>query len=150
MKNPYTIDASVFLNAFISTEAGHQISKEMLDMFRGEGIPMIVPTLLLPETASAISRVQKDNTLAVYFSNTLTKIPHLTLVPLDLLLAKQAIDVAASFRLRGSDAVYVTVALRYACPLITLDKEQHDRASSALRTFYPGEWLELWRDENNE
>jgi hypothetical protein len=44
-------------------------------------------------------------------------------------------------RLHGSDAVYQVVTQRFACPLITLDQEQHDRVANMLQTYYPAELL---------
>ena len=44
-------------------------------------------------------------------------------------------------RLRGSDAVYAAVALRFGCTLVTLDREQRERASHALAARYPAEVL---------
>jgi predicted nucleic acid-binding protein len=141
MKGPYTIDASVFINAFIPSEIGHQKSKALLNFLKSEGIPMIAPTLLLPETAAAISRVYNDKKLAIRFAEQLRAIPQILFVPLDDLLSRQSIGTAANFQLRGSDAVYVSVALRYACPLVTLDREQYDRAAPALKTYYPEQLL---------
>jgi len=113
----------------------------LLTRLQAKGVPLIAPTLLLPETAAAIRRGQEDPDLARQFARALGRLPHLTLVPLDHLLALQATDIAALHRLRGSDAVYVAVAQRFACPLITLDRQQHDRAVGALETFYPEEIL---------
>ena len=56
-------------------------------------------------------------------------------------LAQQALDIAALYRLRGSDAVYAAAAQRFACPLVTLDQEQHDRVAAALKTYYPVDLL---------
>jgi predicted nucleic acid-binding protein len=57
------------------------------------------------------------------------------------MLARQAADIAAQHRLRGSDAVYAAVAQRFGSTMITLDREQHDRVSDAIRALYPGEAL---------
>jgi len=141
MPGPFVIDASVFLNAFNPAEERSKISMELMTRLRSEGIPMIAPTLLLPEVAASISRGQDDPELARSFADALSRISHLTLAPLDHLLARQSLDMAALYRLRGSDAVYVAVAQRYASPLITLDREQHDRASTILTTYYPEEIL---------
>jgi predicted nucleic acid-binding protein len=139
MPGPYVVDASVFLNAFIPEDVGHETSKDVLIRMQAQGVPLVAPTLLLPEVAGAIRRGQDDSYLARSFAGALSRLPHLTLVPLDQLLAQQALDAAALYRLRGSDAVYVAVALRYACPLVTLDMEQHDRAAAALKTYYPAD-----------
>jgi predicted nucleic acid-binding protein len=138
---PLVIDASVFLNAFNPREAGHETSKEMLARLQANGVPLIAPTLLMPEIAAAIRRGQDNPNLARQFAITLTHLPHLTLVPLDQLLAQQAMDIAALYRLRGSDSVYAAVAQRFACPLVTLDRQQHDRVAAALKTYYPAELL---------
>jgi predicted nucleic acid-binding protein len=71
----------------------------------------------------------------------LQRLPHLVLIPLENILAQQALDIAAMYRLRGSDAVYAAVAQRFACPLVTLDREQHERAANLLKTFTPEELL---------
>jgi predicted nucleic acid-binding protein len=56
-------------------------------------------------------------------------------------LAQQAVDVAAQHRLRGSDAVYAAVALRFGCTLVTLDREQRERVGQVLTARYPVEVL---------
>jgi predicted nucleic acid-binding protein len=142
MAGPFVIDASVFLNAFLINETGSEISKEILSRLQSQGIPIIAPLLLLPEVAAAISRGQNNSDLAREFSQTLQQLPHLVLVSLDQTLAGQALDIAALYRTRGSDAVYAAVAQRFACPLITLDREQHDRVASVLRTYYPADLLQ--------
>jgi predicted nucleic acid-binding protein len=63
------------------------------------------------------------------------------MIPLDATLAQQAADVAARHRLRGSDAVYAAVALRFGSTLITLDLEQRERVADVLLTRYPAEML---------
>jgi predicted nucleic acid-binding protein len=56
-------------------------------------------------------------------------------------LARQAVDVAAQYHLRGGDAVYVAVALRFGSTLITLDRQQRERAQHALTARHPAEEL---------
>ena len=137
----YTVDASVFLNAFNPYEAGHADSNRFLVYLQEQAIPIIVPSLVLPEVAAAIRRGSGNMEWAREFASNLERLPHLVLVSLDTVLARQAVDVAAAHRLRGSDAIYVAVALRFGSVLATLDREQHDRAASALATYYPAEAL---------
>ena len=141
MAGPYTVDASVFLNAFNPGEVGHADSNRFLSLLQTQAIPTIAPTLLLPEVSAAISRGRQDATLALAFARTLSRLPHLILVPLDVALAQQAAEVAAQNRLRGSDAVYAAVALRFGAPLVTLDREQHDRVAKVLMTSTPTQAL---------
>lgn len=141
MPGPFVVDASVFLNAFISIESGSQASQDTLAELQSQAVPLFSPTLLLPEVAAAISRGQNNPDFARRFVLSLSRLPHLMLIPLDQILARQAVEIAAEHRLRGSDAVYAALAQRFACPLLTLDREQHDRVSGLLKTFYPIELL---------
>ena len=141
MAGPFVVDASVILNAFNPKEAGSETSQNLLRLLQERGMPVIAPTLLLVEAAATISRGQNNPELARQFAETLPRLPNLMLVPLDQSLAMQAVEVASYHRLRGSDAVYAAVAQRFACPLITLDREQHERAASLLKTYFPAEVL---------
>lgn len=137
----YTVDASVFLNAFNPYEAGHEDSLRLLTLLQERANPIIAPTLLLPEVAAAISRGRGDAGLARDFAAHLSRLPHLVLVPLDSTLASQAAEVAADHRLRGSDAVYATVVLRFGSTLVTLDREQRERMADVLTARLPVEVL---------
>jgi predicted nucleic acid-binding protein len=141
MAKTYTVDASVFLNGFNPYEPGHEESGRFLDLLRDKSIPVIVPTLLLPEVAAAVSRGRGDADLARRFAAALKQLPHLVLVPLDDALAWQAADIAAQHRLRGSDAVYAAVVLRFGSTLVTLDREQRDRVSDMVPARLPSEVL---------
>lgn len=138
----YTIDASVFVNAFNPREPGHADSYRFLEYVQWKAFPVIVPALLLPEISAAIGRGSRDAALARKFANAVSRLPNLVMVPLDVILAQQAADVAADYRLRGSDAVYAAVALRFGCILVTLDQEQATRVGAVLATQRPLDVLE--------
>lgn len=142
MPGTYTVDASVFLNAFNPYEAGHEESHRLLGRFQEEATPIIVPSLLLPEVAATIGRGREDEALAREFASALSRLPHLLWIPMDMTLAHRASAVAAQYRLRGSDAVYAAVALRFGSTLITLDRERRERVSDALPALYPAEALD--------
>jgi len=133
----YTVDASVFLNAFNPYEEGHEHSHRLLSETQRQAIPVVAPSLLLPEVAAAVIRARDDAELARRFALTLSRLPHLTLVPLDSALAERAADVAAQHRLWGSDAVYAAVSLQYGSVLVTLDKEQQRRMANVIAVHQP-------------
>lgn len=139
MPTLYTVDASVFLNAFNIHEEGHPESARFLEWLKQREEPMIAPVLLLPEVSAAISRVYQDAALSLEFADSLRNLPHLTLIPLNDTVAWQAVEIAANFKLRGSDAAYVAVARRYGATLVTLDKEQQARASAVVAALSPAE-----------
>jgi predicted nucleic acid-binding protein len=137
----YTVDASVFLNAFNPYEEGHEVSHLLLTSLRRESLPIIGPTLLLPEVAAAVSRGRQDATLARQFAVTLAQLPNLILIPLDRSMAEQAAEIAAEHRLRGSDGVYAAVALRFGSTLVSLDGEQVRRVAGLVPSRTPAEAL---------
>jgi len=137
MNSPVTIDASVFVSAFTPSEGAHQVSKAFMREVRESGVPIIVPTLLIPEIAAAIGRGQGKPDLGYSFAIEVSQFPNVTLVNLDESLAVTAADVAAKYRLRGSDAVYAAVATRFATQLVTLDKEQLQRVKKVVSVRRP-------------
>jgi len=141
MAELHTVDASVFLNAFNDTEFGHEGSVAFFERLRSIAAPMLEPTLLLPEVAATIARGYTDAVLARSLVSAIAHLPNLILVSLDRELAEQASDIAATFRLRGSDAVYVAVALRFNTDLVTRDREQRERVAGAVRALTPEEAL---------
>jgi len=144
MATIYTVDASVFLSGFNPYEVGHEESRRLLARMQDEAVPMIAPTLLLPEVAAAVGQGRDDTDLARRFAARLRRLPHLILTPLDETLAQQAADMAAQYRLRGSDAVYAAVALRFGSTLVTLDQEQRERVATVIPTRWPAEALAEW------
>ncbi len=137
MSQPVTVDASVFVNAFSPTEEGSDHSWEFVHFLKQAGTPVIVPALLLPEIAASISRKKDDTELGMKLAHDVRNIPNLTLVSLDESLAEQAVEIAARHRLRGSDAVYAAVALRFGAELVTLDSEQLTRLEGVARVREP-------------
>jgi predicted nucleic acid-binding protein len=137
MNSPVTIDASVFVSAFTPTEPAHQASKIFMVSVREQSMPIIVPVLVLPEISAALSRGQGKPELGKAFVQELRNFPNTTFIDVDGNVANLAVDIAASHRLRGSDAVYAAIALRFGTELITLDKEQLDRLPTVLSVRSP-------------
>lgn len=137
MTSPITIDASVFVNAFSPIEAGSDESLEFINAAKRKGIPIIVPVLLLPEISAAIARKQNNTDLALGLVQELRLFSNITFVAVDEILADLAVDIAANRRLRGSDAVYAAVALRFGTELVTLDREQLERLPEVIPVRAP-------------
>ena len=104
---------------------------------RESNTPILVPTIVVPEIAAAIGRGQGKPDLAVAFANETARFPNLTLVSIDESLAQLAAETAAHYLLRGSDAIYAAVALRFATGLVTLDGEQLKRLAEVITVSTP-------------
>src|SRR3990170_2619 len=94
---------------------------------------------LVSVARSARGRGRQDPVLAREFSRAISRLPHLVLVALDALLAQRALELAAAYRLRGSDAVYATVAIQFGSTLVTLDHEQRERVVKIVPARWPSE-----------
>ena len=46
----YTVDASVWVNAFDQREPGYHVSRQFLEVVRDQAVPIIVPNLVLVES----------------------------------------------------------------------------------------------------
>ena len=137
MNSSVTIDASVFVSAFTPTEPAHQASKAFMLNLREQSIPIIVPVLVLPEISAALARGQGKPKLGLAFVQELRNFPNTTFINVDESIADLAVEIAANNRLRGSDAVYAAVTLKFGTELITLDKEQLDRLPKVLSVREP-------------
>jgi len=93
--------------------------------------------LVLPEIVSALSRKQGNSESALQLAREIKSLPNITLIAVDESIADLAVEIAANNRLRGSDAIYAAVALRFGTELITLDREQLDRLPKVLSVREP-------------
>lgn len=133
----YTIDASVWVNAFDQREPGHETSRRFLETVHAQALPVFVPNLVCIEVAGAISRTRKAAEQARDFATTFSRLPNVTLLPLDGEIAEHATALAAQKGLRGADAVYAAVALHADCTLVSLDQEHLTRLGSIVTSCAP-------------
>ena len=137
----YTIDASVLGSAVFSDEPAHADSRSLLERVQARELPVVVPSLLLPELAALVARRTGGVHQAVRLVDRLRTLPSFTFVPLGNELARQAAEIAARYQLRGANAACVTVARRYGAVLVTLDRQQLDRAGGVVESQRPAEVL---------
>ena len=71
-----TVDASVWVNAFDQREPGHHVSRQGLEVVRGQAVPIIGPNLVLVEVAGAISRTRRAPEQAQAFAIALSTAHH--------------------------------------------------------------------------
>jgi len=133
----YTIDASVWVNAFDQREPGHQVSHQFFEVLRDQALPIIVPNLVLVEVAGAISRTRHTPVQAQAFATALSRLPHVTVRVLDEVCALYALTLAAQHGLRGADAVYAAVAREAGSTLVTLDNEHLTQLATLMTVCTP-------------
>jgi predicted nucleic acid-binding protein len=137
----YTIDASVHVSALNPSEAGSAESQAFLAQVQRQRNPLFCPTLLLVEVAAAVARALGDAGRAAALAAVVRGWPNQMLVPLDEDLADRAANLAATARLRGTDAVYAAVAQQYGTTLVTLDRQQLERLPPVVKAVRPTDVL---------
>ena len=115
-----TVDASVFVAAARRTDVHHSASREFLFSVASEALPLICPTLVLPECTAALARETGDSALAARLAHVVLDTAALQLVALDVPRAQRAAEIAASQRLKGADSIYVAVAEEFGAELVTV------------------------------
>jgi predicted nucleic acid-binding protein len=91
--------------------------------------------------AGAVRRTWQDAVRGRLAAQIVGELPILTLVTVDAALAQEAADLAADHALRGMDAIYVAVARRHNCVLVTLDDDPHRRANAVVTVLTPADAL---------
>ncbi|HUT37264.1 MAG TPA: PIN domain-containing protein [Planctomycetota bacterium] len=137
----WTVDASVFVAAAREVEPHHAESLAFLHELHLGALPVICPTLVLPESAAAIARRTGDDALADEVVDLVLSLSGLRLAVLDFPLAERAVELAKARRLRGADAICAAVADAAEATLVTLDSEMLARAAKAIPTMTPAQWL---------
>jgi predicted nucleic acid-binding protein len=136
----YVVDASVWVSRFLPGDTGHEASYQWLWEMIGKEVPLISPALLLSEVAGPISRRTGSSEHGLEAALSISRVYNGELVSLTSDIARVAARTAAQLRLKGADAVYVTVAWGLSFTLVTWDTEQH-RAGGIVRVRTPAELL---------
>lgn len=137
----YTLDTNIFVRDLDPYDPEHSTCSALLAQLAQRAIPIVIPVLLLAELAGTISRTRRDPIRGRLAAQAIELMPHVRLVPVDVHLAQSAAELAADYRLRGADAVYVAVARQAGTILVTLDDEQRTRAAPVVPTRTPAEAL---------
>jgi predicted nucleic acid-binding protein len=137
----YTLDASVIGRDFDPGDPEYATCHDLIVLLGQQAIPVIVPRLLLAEIAGLIRRLTRDPIRARLVVDAWRAFQHVQFIPLDNALIDTAAEIAADYALRGADATYVAVARRHNCTLVSLDREQRERAAAIVTTRTPAEAL---------
>lgn len=138
------LDASVMVAAVTMREIGHAPAKAFMEACTAHSLPILIPAIALAEFSGALSRtgrsVQKTRRfLAVYRSQA-----DFAVAPVEVALGEDAAAIALLQHIKGCDAIYLAVARELGLPLVTLDREQRERAPEDVEVLTPEEALAAW------
>ena len=137
MTRDVVVDASVWVNSLVPSDVNHVRCLAWFRAQASDGGALVAPALLLPELAGSISRRTGDRTMALDIVARLVASPNLRLEAVDEPMGTLAARLAAEHGLRGADAVYVATAFRLGLPLVSLDRQQLDRAQAVVTVISP-------------
>lgn len=137
-----TVDASVFVTAARSIEKHYSVSLEFLKQLQERAVNIFCPTLVLVECSAAIARQTDEPVLAEEIVTLIESFSSLHLISLAIPRARRAAHIAATYRLRGADSVYVAVAEEFSATLITWDAEMLQRCPAIVPVITPSGWME--------
>lgn len=137
----YTLDANIYAHDIDPNDPNYADCHALIERLKQGDVRVIVPTLLLAELAASISRVRRDPMRARITVEALQALPFMEFIDLDRTVGQEAAEIAADRAVKGADAVYIAVARRHGCTLVTLDQEQATRAAPIVTVMSPQEAL---------
>lgn len=135
------VDASVWIAVFREDDVHHDVSVRFLEAAINAGQDLHVPNLALAEIAGVFARQTGSGERASETLSAVLAMPRLRRHEFTAPAADRAAVIAASCKLRGADAVYVSLAEALGRPLVSLDGEILARASRIVPALTPAEWL---------
>ncbi len=133
----YCVDASVLLSAARGTERYSAQSRAFFDDVRGNRRQIFLPEIALGELASGLFRATDDASYVREYLSTLSALPNISFVAIDRNLSALSIDIILGTKLRAADALYVALALDYRLTLVSLDREQLQKAERFIAVQEP-------------
>jgi predicted nucleic acid-binding protein len=137
-----TIDASVWVSAFVAGDVHHEQSDQLLEACLATKTRVIVPEIVLLEVAAGVARVLQHDGQGQVAAKKIERFPGIKFLPLQTAFLNRAITLATRRFLRAADALYVTAARESKAPLVTLDDEMLQRGAAAASVLTPEKWLE--------
>ena len=137
-----TIDASVWVSAFVTGDVHHAQSDQLLEYCLALRIKVILPEIALLEVAASVARILQDDGQGQVAAKKVERFPGINFLPLHTALLNKAILLATRHFLRAADALYVSTARESKAALITLDDEMLQRGAAAASVLTPTNWLQ--------
>ncbi|HUY87449.1 MAG TPA: type II toxin-antitoxin system VapC family toxin [Pirellulales bacterium] len=119
----YILDASVALK-WVLKEPGSDRARRLRDEFRNRAHEFLAPESFLPEVGHALTRAERKGLIqppmaSAFFADILSTAPEIhSLIP----LMPKAVDLSSASRLGVYDCLYVIMAEREGCELLTADE----------------------------
>jgi predicted nucleic acid-binding protein len=138
------VDASVFVAAVLADEPSHGAAFAFLQTCARLEIARLAPAIIAAEVKGPVARRTGQPALARQLFAALRSRPDFVVLPIDAIVGDEAGELASLQGIKGCDAVYVAVARLLTIPLVTLYREQQERAPADVEVYTPEQALAKW------
>jgi len=132
------IDASVWVALFNPDDAFHSLASAWFARHPEPAEAFRAPNIVLAEVGAALARNSGSAEPALEAVAAMRSQGSLVLEPISSVLADRAGVIAIERRVRGCDAIYVALAEALNLPLLTLDRQQAERAAGLIEVVELG------------
>ena len=122
---------------FLPEDLHHARSREWVESRFDQGIPLVAPTIALPELAGAIARRSGSVEFGLRALAAMQRFRRLRVVELGHRLASHSGMLAAELQMKGADSVYAAAADILQIPLVSWDRQQLERAALRVAVLSP-------------
>ncbi|MDQ6692958.1 MAG: PIN domain-containing protein [Chloroflexota bacterium] len=140
MHGTVVVDASVWTSRLVAHDVNHSDSLLWLSQYVARGGQVLAPEFLVIEVIAAVARQAGLSHSAKRLIPYLYYHAAIQFLTLDTQMVRRTAAIAADLRLKAGDAIYVAVAEQTSSPLVSLDNQQLQRASSLVETYTPGNY----------
>jgi predicted nucleic acid-binding protein len=133
----FCIDASVIVSAANPKEPYFFQSRKFLLQLQKENSKVFLPEIIIPEITSGFLKAISDPETVYKLALSFRNVPNFSFIPVDKRIADLASWIICKTGLKGTDAIYVALALDYNLELITLDKDQLEKSKGIIKARKP-------------
>jgi predicted nucleic acid-binding protein len=138
------VDTSVLVATVTAREPKHRDAREFMQLCANSGGSVVVPAIALAEFGAGLSRTGRTPVQARRFMTMLRSQQGFFVVPVTVELGEVASEIAILQKTKGCDSVYLALARSMAVPLVSLDREQLDRAPADVEALTPEQAIARW------
>jgi len=138
------VEASVLVAAGLAAEPNHSEAFVFLRTCARQEVARLAPAIIAAEVKGPVTRRTGQPALARQLFAALRARPDFVVLPIDAAVGDEAGEIASLQGIKGCDSVYVAIARLLTIPLVTLDREQQDRAPADVEVYTPAQALVKW------
>jgi predicted nucleic acid-binding protein len=137
------IDTSIWISHLVPADAHHASTNVWLNTISARPQRFSVPAIFLAEVSGVLARIDAPDAFVSDTVGQIDRSDRFNIAAISLGQAMLAADIARMAKIRGSDAVFVALAISLEIPLVTWDKQQRERGAVFCRTMTPVEVMEM-------